>query len=99
MGHPDNRIPLLASGHRRYSEKELILGAGQVVISVAKEMNKTTRAVIAGLNRFFPKPPNRPLIIIIAIKQPIMAMYIGKLAGMLNEIRSPVRAAERSFIG
>ena len=50
------------------------LGTGHVVICVAKDTNKTTLAVIAGLNRFLPIPPNRHFTRIIATAAPTMAM-------------------------
>ena len=51
-----------------------ILGAGHVVISVAKEINSTILAVIAGFAIFLPTPPNNCLMTMIATKQPTMAI-------------------------
>ena len=51
-----------------------ILGSGHVVISVAKDINSTILAVMAGLAMFLPTPPNSCLTITIPTKQPTMAI-------------------------
>ena len=60
------------------------------------EMNRNIRAVIAGLLKFFPIPPKSCFTTTIANRHPRTACQNGKLAGTLNAISSPVRAAERS---
>ncbi len=69
------------------------LGKGQVVMGVAKDINSTILAVIAGLTKFCPIPPNSCFTITIATKQPITAIQKGKLAGRLNASNTPVTTA------
>ena len=73
-----------------------ILGSGHVVISVAKEMNRTILAVIAGFTIFLPIPPKSCFTTITATKQPTIAIQYGSPAGTLKAISVPVTAALRS---
>ena len=86
---PSGVAPVAASACRGF-------GTGQVVISVAKEMNRTILAVIAGFTIFLPMPPNSCFTTMMATKQPTMAIQYGRPDGTLNAISIPVRAAERS---
>ena len=69
---------------------------GQVDIFDAKDMNRNILAVMAGLLKFLPMPPNSCLTTIMAIKHPSTACHIGKFEGTLKAISSPVKAADKS---
>ena len=73
------------------------LGAGHVVISVAKEMNRMIRAVMAGFTRFLPMPPKSCLTTMMAAKSPMRSVQIGSPAGTLKAMSMPVSAAEQSL--
>ena len=73
-----------------------ILGAGHVVISVAKDKSSTILPTIAGFATFFPMPPKSCLTMTIATKHPTTAIQNGSPEGTLNAIRVPVTAALRS---
>ena len=61
-------------------------------------MNKNTRPINAGLNRFFPIPPKATLAIIIATKQPMSVIHTGILQGKLYANNKPVTIADKSFV-
>ena len=71
-------------------------GVGHVVICTGKEMSRNTRAVMAGLKRFLPRPPNAILAMAMAMRSPRIRIQIGRLAGTLKATSKPVITAEPS---
>ena len=68
----------------------------QLVIGVAKPMNSVILPTMAGLAKFWPRPPKSCFTTTIAMKHPTAAIQIGSLTGRLNARISPVTAALRS---
>ena len=71
-------------------------GNTAAVIVPLNESSRNILAVIAGLAKFCPIPPNRHLTTIIAKTAPTAACHSGMEAGILSASRSPVTADERS---
>ena len=71
-------------------------GCWNSVISNGKEISSTTRATMAGLNRFWPMPPNTCLPISIAIKAPTAPVHQGAQGGNVIASSQPVSSAEPS---
>ena len=74
----------------------ILLVTAQVVIGVAKPMNSAIRPTIAGLAKFWPRPPKICLTTTIAMKQPIIAIQMGIFTGRLKARMTPVTTALQS---
>ena len=71
-------------------------GATHFAIAVGKETMRMILAVIAGLTKFWPSPPNICLTTTIATILPIAAIHKGRVDGRLSASIRPVTTAERS---
>lgn len=71
-------------------------GATHIVSCTGNEIKSTTRATMAGLNMFWPKPPNRCLATTIANKLPKTPIHQGAQGGRLIASNQPVSKADPS---
>ena len=71
-------------------------GATQAVISSGKDTSRATRASIAGLSTFWPRPPKTCLPTTIAKTPPSSASHHGAHGGRQSARMSPVTTAEPS---
>ena len=71
-------------------------GATHEVICTGKEMSSATRATIAGLNRFWPRPPKTCLARTVAKRPPSAPIHHGAQGGSDSASSQPVRIAEPS---
>ena len=71
-------------------------GAVHVLMYAGKETSRTIRAVIAGLAKLCPNPPNISFTTTIATREPIAAIHNGIAGGRLSASIRPVTTAERS---
>jgi hypothetical protein len=69
-----------------------------VVISAVKDNIRTILAVMAGLAKFCPIPPNSCLTTATATIHPITASHIGIVTGKFNASSIPVTQADKSPI-
>ena len=71
-------------------------GKTHAVMLFENARNMTIRAVMAGLAKFLPMPPNSPLTATIATSAPKTACHRGIDTGRFIASSTPVTAAERS---
>ena len=66
----------------------------QLVMYTGKEMSRNTRAVMAGLNMFCPRPPKDILAMPMATTAPMTTTHQGVLQGRFIASSRPVTSAE-----
>ena len=93
---PRGVAPLTASTCEKPQAEEMLDGALQSVIMDGKDTNRNTRAAMAGLKTFCPRPPKVILTTPMAKIEPMTATHQGQEAGRLRASSKPVTAAEPS---
>ena len=71
-------------------------GLSQTAMCCGQEINRKQRAARAGFIKFWPRPPNSPLTIIMANRAPMTGSHRGTVGGSVSESSRPETAAERS---
>ena len=66
-----------------------------MVICTGNDMSRNTRPAIAGLNRFWPRPPNDILTTPIANRAPANTIHQGVVEGRFMASRRPVTSADQ----